>query len=156
MHTLLYTLRPLADVRGLSVSPLYDGVVVVHTPCQDKRDKGDWLLETPAVVEFLAAVVRAVKRATSQAPPVTISAEIEHTMKGNKKGKVCFSVGPEPSIKKLKLPDKGGTVCSVEAPAFKNAEGYRANTRRSLRSRAPAKSGGKASDSASEMPALAE
>lgn len=53
----------------------YDGVVVLHTPCQDKKDKGDWILDTPHSIEFATMLAKAVKQTGSKLP-IHIEAEI--------------------------------------------------------------------------------
>lgn len=159
----------------------------------DKKDKGDWILDTPDCIEFATMLAKAVKQTgaklavnieneivssltplplslvgapmharlhvdtyTLSRPAVPGSAHSwsqRHTLKGGKKaGTIVFGVG-EPSMVKLKLPDKG--VCmQVDAPKIDNPEGYRQSVRTSLRKRAASEQGSIAATP--DLPSLAE
>merc|ERR1712100_640682 len=49
---------PFTELKGVSVSELFDGLCVLHTSGELKGDKGDMLFDTPHVIEFIVHLNR--------------------------------------------------------------------------------------------------
>lgn len=90
---------PLKDIEFISLSQFYDGIVVMHTAAQGKKDMGDRIYDTPHAIEFVANLVRAMRLsnehlgkeadATSQ---VHVCPEIQHQITSKTSGRIIFEL----------------------------------------------------------------
>ena len=79
-----------SPAQSLSVSPHYDGMVVLHTSGEHKRDKGDWVLLAPHVIECV--MKRAI--AAHKVKDIKIATPLLHSRRGVKRpGEVVCQVG---------------------------------------------------------------
>eukprot|EP00054_Salpingoeca_dolichothecata_P020144 m.126631 g.126631 ORF g.126631 m.126631 type:complete len:1134 (+) comp23507_c0_seq9:802-4203(+) len=104
------------DLVKVSVSNLYDGILVLHTRLADPKDKGDFILHTPYVIEAVMQIVLAAKKVGD----VKIEAPITHIRRGGHQSQILFRTEPEISFTKNKA--KQLEVC---APALPVPEHYR-------------------------------
>ncbi|EDQ90231.1 uncharacterized protein MONBRDRAFT_18623 [Monosiga brevicollis MX1] len=87
---------PLTSLSKLSVSTLYDGVIVLHTPSDDKKDRGDFIFDTPHVVEFATTLFLAAKAkgvtydVQVRGTPVTQMQRPQHHTEGLSDPHSCF------------------------------------------------------------------
>merc|ERR1719261_475556 len=86
---------PFTELKGVSVSELFDGLCVLHTSGELKGDKGDMLFDTPHVIEFIAHLNRELiltKQKNPELPeiPVSIKKEITHMRVGGKESVIHF------------------------------------------------------------------
>ncbi|KAL4657338.1 unconventional myosin-Ic-like isoform X1 [Arapaima gigas] len=86
-------------LRGISVSSLSDGIFVLHLPYEDKKQKGDVVLQTDHLIE---AVTKLAMNA-DKVHCVNISQDsIKFTVGRGKEAVIDFTVGPELLIAKAK------------------------------------------------------
>nr|XP_020454378.1 unconventional myosin-Ic-like isoform X2 [Monopterus albus] len=86
-------------VRGISVSSLSDGMIVLHMPNEDNKQKGDAILHCNHVIE----VVTKLAMMASKVNYVNISpGSIRFTMPRGKEGIIDFVRGPELKVAKGK------------------------------------------------------
>jgi len=144
---------PLSELNMISMSDMSDGVIVISTPGLKgeggiKGDKGDFIFDTPHVIEFATYIIMSLSiRPGPESPAgeqfhgirdnasekVTISSELTPMLKGQKPGKVLFAVG-EPLYEIVK--DGSGKALKVTAPETKTADAFAGRVRSSVRMRA--------------------
>jgi len=132
---------PLKDIEFISLSQFYDGIVVLHTTANGKKDMGDRIYDTPHAIEFVSNLVRALRLnnehwgkegdATTQ---VYIRPEIAHQVKPKKMGKIVFKLFGDPGLAVIK--DGKDKVLQVTHPKISDAQGFKRSLRGSLRKRA--------------------
>ncbi|KAM4546675.1 unconventional myosin-Ic-like isoform 2-T2 [Fundulus diaphanus] len=88
-----------AALRGISVSSLCDGMVVLHMPCEDNKQKGDALLHCSHVIELVTKLaMMASKTNYVNVSPGSIRFAVSRT----KEGIIDFIRGPELKVAKGK------------------------------------------------------
>jgi len=147
---------PLADMVGIQVSTLSDGCIVISTPGnfgkkkdeQLKGDKGDFIFDTPHVIEFATYIIHTL--CVKPGPPspnderslgvfptcaekLTVASPLTPTLKGGKPGKILFASG-EAGYEIVK--DEGKKVLQITAPETHTTEAFAGRVRSSLRLRA--------------------
>ena len=75
--------------KGVSVSKLYDGIVVVHTSIQADWDRGDFVLMPERCIEFATLLSLAMRRKDI----VRVQDTIEHHRRGKPSSILSFSTG---------------------------------------------------------------
>ncbi|XP_029105001.1 unconventional myosin-Ic-like isoform X1 [Scleropages formosus] len=86
-------------LRGISVSSLSDGVFVLHLPFEDKKQKGDVVLQTDHLIEALTKLAISADKVSC----VNVSQDsIKFTVGRGKEALIDFTVGPELLITKAK------------------------------------------------------
>lgn len=120
----------LGKIKGVSISDSFDGIVVVHTPGEEKGDKGDFVFDTPHVFEFITYLARVQKDME-----INISSTIEMNFPKKASKKVVFKLGnPEPSPYAIVKVD-GQTCLQVTSKEIENTAAFSNNVRMSLRRR---------------------
>ncbi len=76
------------------MSKLYDGIFVLHTQRGVPKDKGDWILHTPFVIEAVMQIALTARKVHT----VKISDTIDFERRNGTKGQILFQPGPEPSF----------------------------------------------------------
>jgi myosin-1 len=129
---------PLTDIKAVSVSSLYDGVIVLHTPGIEKGDKGDFVFDTPHVIEFVTYLAWEFKKLGADAPKISVEEKITFNILGGKTKDVTFKTGetaegesPYKVVKVGKDP-----VLEITAPKVLNAQGFKNQVRSSMKLRA--------------------
>jgi len=138
-----------SDLQSISISKFSDGLIVISTPGLEKGDKGDFIFDTPHVIEFATYIIHTHRvkpaapspggetfhgvRMPEVAENLSILAEMEPTLKGGKVGKIVFDEG-EAEYQVVKL-DKVKAL-KIIAPKVDDAEGFTKRVRQSLRLRA--------------------
>uniref|UniRef100_A0A8C8FYB9 Myosin Ic, paralog b n=1 Tax=Oncorhynchus tshawytscha TaxID=74940 RepID=A0A8C8FYB9_ONCTS len=88
-----------AALKGISVSSLSDGVFVLHVPTEDKKQKGDVVLQSDHIIETLTKVAICADKANS----ININqGSITFTMGQGKEGIIDFTSGSELLVAKAK------------------------------------------------------
>ncbi|CAL1271380.1 unnamed protein product [Larinioides sclopetarius] len=91
----------LVNLKGILVSNLSDGFVVLQMPCTSNKDKGDLILDCQQyLIEFVVKIMGACKN--KNLLTVVDTGSISHEMLGGKKGMVNFTTGVENLISKGK------------------------------------------------------
>ncbi|XP_046840853.1 unconventional myosin-Ic-like [Xenia sp. Carnegie-2017] len=86
-------------LTGISVSSLGDNLFILHTSCQDKEDKGDWILTSPKIIETVTQLLMI----TNMKDTIHIEeSSITHSLPKEKKGYITFSKGNQLLIMKGK------------------------------------------------------
>ncbi|XP_014666080.1 PREDICTED: unconventional myosin-Ic-like isoform X2 [Priapulus caudatus] len=91
---------PYTTIKGISVSSLTDSVFVIHIPTENKKEKGDVILESKWLIETVTKIC-IVSRKLDMVH-LEASGSISHTMADGKMGVIEFQMGEEPSIAKSK------------------------------------------------------
>ena len=142
-------LLPLADMTHLTVSPMSDGMVVISTPGEVKGDKGDFIFDTPHVIEFVSYIAHTmnVKKGVESpsgerfhgitpgtiAQKIKIEKRMTPTLRSKKIGLITFAHG-ENSYDIVKDPSSGnGKALVVTAPKVTDAQEFVMQVRGSLR-----------------------
>uniref|UniRef100_A0A8C9U546 Unconventional myosin-Ic n=1 Tax=Scleropages formosus TaxID=113540 RepID=A0A8C9U546_SCLFO len=99
-HRLSSTTRRRAqNTQRISVSSLSDGVFVLHLPFEDKKQKGDVVLQTDHLIEALTKLAISADKVSC----VNVSQDsIKFTVGRGKEALIDFTVGPELLITKAK------------------------------------------------------
>ncbi|XP_035999170.1 unconventional myosin-Ic isoform X1 [Fundulus heteroclitus] len=88
-----------AALRGISVSSLCDGMVVLHMPCEDNKQKGDAVLHCSHVIELVTKLATMASKANY----VNVSpGSIRFAVSRTKEGIIDFIRGPELKVAKGK------------------------------------------------------
>ncbi|CDQ90490.1 unnamed protein product [Oncorhynchus mykiss] len=88
-----------AALKGISVSSLSDGVFVLHVPTEDKKQKGDVVLQSDHIIETLTKVAICADKVNS----ININqGSITFTMGQGKEGIIDFTSGSELLVAKAK------------------------------------------------------
>uniref|UniRef100_A0A3Q2DGK3 Myosin Ic, paralog a n=1 Tax=Cyprinodon variegatus TaxID=28743 RepID=A0A3Q2DGK3_CYPVA len=86
-------------LRGISVSSLCDGMVVLHMPCEDNKQKGDAVLHCSHVIELVTKLAMMANKTNY----VNISpGSIRFAVSRVKEGIIDFTRGPELKVAKGK------------------------------------------------------
>lgn len=148
---------PLADMVGIKVSDGSDGCIVISTPGNVgkkkeeklKGDKGDFIFDTPHVIEFATYIIHTLCVKPGAPSPlgeqslgvvskqcnekITVASPLEPTLKGGKLGKIMFANG-EAAYEIVK--DGKQKVLKITAPETHSTEAFAGRVRSSLRLRA--------------------
>uniref|UniRef100_A0A3B3CZV9 TH1 domain-containing protein n=1 Tax=Oryzias melastigma TaxID=30732 RepID=A0A3B3CZV9_ORYME len=90
---------PYTSLKGISVSNLTDGIIVLHTSSEDPKQKGDLVIQCDHLYEFLTKLcVIANKQNAVRIVQGSIKIEIQ----AGKESAVNFSTGQEPMVYKAK------------------------------------------------------
>uniref|UniRef100_A0A8C7UVR1 Unconventional myosin-Ic n=1 Tax=Oncorhynchus mykiss TaxID=8022 RepID=A0A8C7UVR1_ONCMY len=88
-----------AALKGISVSSLSDGVFVLHVPTEDKKQKGDVVLQSDHIIETLTKVAICADKVNS----ININqGSITFTMGQGREGIIDFTSGSELLVAKAK------------------------------------------------------
>uniref|UniRef100_A0A3Q2TXE5 Myosin Ic, paralog a n=1 Tax=Fundulus heteroclitus TaxID=8078 RepID=A0A3Q2TXE5_FUNHE len=99
-----------AALRGISVSSLCDGMVVLHMPCEDNKQKGDAVLHCSHVIELVTKLATMASKANY----VNVSpGSIRFAVSRTKEGIIDFIRGPELKVAK----GKRGHLLVVNCPS---------------------------------------
>uniref|UniRef100_A0A8D0AY66 Myosin IH n=1 Tax=Sander lucioperca TaxID=283035 RepID=A0A8D0AY66_SANLU len=87
------------SLKGISVSNLTDGMIVFHITCEDRKQKGDLVMQCDHLFEFLTklAVI-----ANKQNAIKVVQGSIKIEIQAGKESAVDFSTGQEPMVYKAK------------------------------------------------------
>ncbi|XP_032372774.1 unconventional myosin-Ih [Etheostoma spectabile] len=87
------------SLKGISVSNLTDGMIVFHVTCEDRKQKGDLVMQCDHLFEFLTklAVI-----ANKQNAIKVVQGSIKFEIQAGKENAVDFSTGQEPMVYKAK------------------------------------------------------
>ncbi|KAM9360809.1 unconventional myosin-Ih [Symphorus nematophorus] len=87
------------SLKGISVSNLTDGIIILHITCEDPKQKGDLVMQCDHLFEFLTKLcVIANKQNAIKVVQGSIKIEIQ----AGKESAVDFSTGQEPMVYKAK------------------------------------------------------
>lgn len=136
----------LSAISKISLSSQYDGFICLHTPGEEKNDKGDMLFETPNAIEMAMFIRRTcVKRAKTdgvspmELPVIECVDPVHHIRKGGKAGDIQFKVeeeGWEGNTFGLEKRD-GKLTLVISAAKMANVESFKKQVRTSVRMKAP-------------------
>ncbi|CAB4027435.1 unconventional myosin-Ic-like [Paramuricea clavata] len=88
-----------SEVKGISVSSLGDNVLILHTTCEQKEDKGDWIFTSSKIIETVTQIFMA----TNTKDKINIEqSSITHSLPKEKKGTITFATGEQLLIGKGK------------------------------------------------------
>lgn len=142
---------------GIKVSDGSDGCIVISTPGNVgkkkeeklKGDKGDFIFDTPHVIEFATYIIHTLCVKPGAPSPlgeqslgvvskqcnekITVASPLEPTLKGGKLGKIMFANG-EAAYEIVK--DGKQKVLKITAPETHSTEAFAGRVRSSLRLRA--------------------
>lgn len=90
---------PLANILGLHVSPLTDGLMVLRIP-PEKKDKGDLILNFDYVIEAVIKIVTTANK--RELLYIETSGTMSHSLVSGKQGVIDLSTGMSPVISKGK------------------------------------------------------
>lgn len=141
---------PLSDLVSISVSTLSDGVIVISTPGEEKNDKGDFIFDTPHVIELATYIIFALEVRPGPPSPggeqhhgirqgvgqkLNVDEELKPMLKNGKPGKIILKTG-EPEYAVVKV--DGGKALQVTAPVLGDPRAFMIQVKSSMRLRAPA------------------
>ncbi|KAM4746171.1 unconventional myosin-Ih isoform 1-T1 [Anableps anableps] len=87
------------SLKGISVSNLSDGIIVIHITCEDPKQKGDLIIQCDHLYEFLTKLsIIADKQNAIKVVQGSIKIEIQ----SGKESAVNFTTGQEPMVYKAK------------------------------------------------------
>jgi len=142
---------PYGELVAVTMSPFSDGVVVVSTPGEEKGDKGDFMFDTPHVIEFATFLSHTMNVKEGVESPkgerfhgvtpaavsqkMKIEKKIKPNLRNKKVGLITFATG-ENDYEIIKDPESGnGKALKVTAPKVADAEQFASRVRGSLRLR---------------------
>ena len=82
---------PYTEMTGITVSGLWDGVVVAHTKAEMKGDKGDYIIQLSPATTVVEMIVRVVEAKGLSKDQIKCENTITHTNKGGKTGEIRCS-----------------------------------------------------------------
>ncbi|TDH12832.1 hypothetical protein EPR50_G00050340 [Perca flavescens] len=87
------------SLNGISVSNLTDGMIVFHITCEDRKQKGDLVIQCDHLFEFLTKLAII---ANKQNAIKVVQGSIKIEIQAGKESAVDFSTGQEPMVYKAK------------------------------------------------------
>ncbi|XP_034056207.1 unconventional myosin-Ih [Gymnodraco acuticeps] len=87
------------SLKGISVSNLTDGIIVLHITCEDPKQKGDLLMQCDHLFEFLTKLCLIANKENSVK---VVQGSIKIEIQAGKESAVDFSLGQEPMVFKAK------------------------------------------------------
>ncbi|RDD43026.1 Unconventional myosin-Ic [Trichoplax sp. H2] len=91
---------PFVGIKDITVTNKVDGLVLLTLPVIDKKDKGDLILSSEHVIEFVMMLARAAQK--FDVLTISDSASLSHTMKNDKRGEIQLKEGSTLTIGKSK------------------------------------------------------
>ncbi|XP_043924449.1 unconventional myosin-Ih [Protopterus annectens] len=88
-----------ATLKGISVSSLSDGILVIHVPCEDNKQKGDAILLCEHIFE---TAIKLCTLAKKQNALKIVQGSLQFTIHPGTEGTIDFSTGQQPQIYKAK------------------------------------------------------
>uniref|UniRef100_A0AAQ6IVV0 Myosin IHa n=1 Tax=Anabas testudineus TaxID=64144 RepID=A0AAQ6IVV0_ANATE len=85
------------SLKGISVSNLTDGMIILHITCEDPKQKGDLVIQCDHLFEFLTKLSVIAKK---QNAVNVVKGSIKFEFQPGKEGSVDFSTGQEPMVYK--------------------------------------------------------
>ncbi|XP_027890198.1 unconventional myosin-Ih isoform X2 [Xiphophorus couchianus] len=87
------------SLKGISVSNLSDGIIVIHITCEDPKQKGDLIIQCEHLYEFLTKLSII---ANKQDAIKVVQGSIKIQIQSGKENSVDFTTGQEPMVYKAK------------------------------------------------------
>ncbi|XP_073322256.1 unconventional myosin-Ih [Pagrus major] len=87
------------SLKGISVSNLTDGIIVLHITCEDPKQKGDLVMQCDHLFEFLTKLCLI---ANKQNAVKVVQGSIKIEIQAGKESAVDFNTGQEPMVYKAK------------------------------------------------------
>ncbi|XP_054905098.1 unconventional myosin-Ih [Poeciliopsis prolifica] len=87
------------SLKGISVSNLSDGIIVIHITCEDPKQKGDLIMQCEHLYEFLTKLSII---ANKQDAIKVVQGSIKIKIQSGKESAVDFTTGQEPMVYKAK------------------------------------------------------